>query len=67
MNDATPDGVPWLGTSPADYDKRLAVRGHKRDSADQPALFFTPTPTAGRPAPARVELPGQGDLFGASE
>jgi hypothetical protein len=64
MHDATPDGPSWLDTSQADFDKRLAVKGHKRDSADQAGLFFTPTPTAARPAPARVELPGQDVLFG---
>ena len=67
MSDATPDGIPWLATSPADYDRRMAVKGHKRDSADQAALFFTATPTTGRPAPVREELPGQAPLFGAGE
>ena len=59
------DGVSWLATSPADFDKRLAVQGHRRDGADQAALFFTATPTADRKAArAREELPGQLDIFG---
>ena len=68
MDQPTPasagQGVAWLETSRADYDKRLAVKGHKRDGADQSALFFTPTPVADRPAPVRQELPGQLDMFG---
>ena len=64
MDDATP-GVSWLATSPADFDKRRAVKGHKRDGADQGSLFYAPTPTADRKAaPAREELPGQLDIFG---
>jgi hypothetical protein len=65
MSDPTPDGVPWLTTSPADYDRRRAVKGHRRDSAEQGALFFTATPTAEAAAPRRrEELPGQLDIFG---
>lgn len=55
--------TPWLATSPADYDKRLAVRGHKRDDGDQGSLFYVPTPTReAKPGPAREELPGQVSL-----
>jgi hypothetical protein len=64
MDQTTPAGVPWLATSAADYDRRRAVRGHKRDAADQGGLFYVPTPTAERPAPAREELAGQASLFG---
>ena len=68
MHDATPDGVPWLATSRADYDKRMAVKGHRRADADQGGLFYVATPTADRKAaPVREELPGQAPLFGASE
>jgi len=34
----------WLATSPADYDRRLMMRGHKRNSADQGDLFYVATP-----------------------
>jgi hypothetical protein len=54
----------WLSTSPADYDTRLAVKGHRRDSDAQADLFYVPTPTReARPA-VREELPGQAGLFG---
>jgi hypothetical protein len=54
----------WLETSPADYDKRLMVRGHKRDSGDQGDLFYVPTPTKPAKPARREELPGQLDMFG---
>jgi hypothetical protein len=54
----------WLATSPADYDRRLMVRGHKRDSAEQGDLFYVATPTAAPKAIKREELPGQLDMFG---
>lgn len=61
------DGQPvtWLDTSPADYDRRRAVRGYRAASADQPGLFTVATPTAPRKAtPGTAELPGQLDIFG---
>lgn len=62
------DQVRWDQTSPADYDKRLAVKGHKRPPADQGGLFYVPTPTReATPATAAPELDGQGELFGGDD
>lgn len=58
------DQVTWEQTSPADYDRRLAFKGHKRAPADQGGLFYVPTPTRQRQAARVPQMPGQGDLFG---
>lgn len=60
-------GVAWDQTSPADYDKRLAVRGHKRPPADQGGLFYVPTPTRDRKPATAEQLDGQGALFGGDD
>ena len=58
----------WGQMSPADFDKKLAVRGHKRAPAGQGDLFYVATPTASPKAePQPEELPGQGSLFGGEE
>ena len=59
MHNPTPDGISWLATSAADYDKRLVVKGHQRTAADQGGLFFVATPTADRAAPPRENCPAR--------
>jgi hypothetical protein len=54
----------WADCSRADFDRRLAARGH-RAPASQPGLFAVATPEAERKSAARRdELPGQLDIFG---
>lgn len=56
----------WHETSPADYDRSLVKRGHKRADDGQDSLFYVATPTRERKAaPAPAQLPGQVDLFAA--
>jgi hypothetical protein len=52
-----------METSPADYDRRLMVRGHKRDAGDQADLFYVPTPTREVKPARREEIPGQLDML----
>lgn len=59
--------LSWLDTSPADYDARLTAPGHKRDSEDQAALFYVPTPTRARNGGQPAQMDGQGDLFSGDD
>lgn len=56
--------VTWDDTSRADYDKRLAVKGHKQAPEDQGSLFYVPTPTREAKAADVAQLDGQDTLFG---
>ena len=61
---ANTDQVPWLETSPADFDRRRLVKGYRPPRDDQPGLFYVPAPTAERKPAQDVQLDGQGSLFG---
>ena len=57
---------PWRGMSRADFDLRLAAKGHRKPA--DPGLFYVATPEAApKPAPVREELPGQAGLFGTDD
>ena len=61
---STGEQVPWLETSPADFDRRRLVKGYRPPRDDQPGLFYVPAPTAERKPAQDVQLDGQGSLFG---
>ena len=58
------EAFTWADCSRADFDRRLAARGHK-NGGDQAGLFAVATPEREpKPTATRDEITGQTDIFG---